>query len=217
MYIPSHFNEDRLDVLHALIRSQSLATLVTYGASGLIASHIPVVLDPSLTTRGALGTLRGHVSRANPQWKDYAADVEALAIFAGPQHYITPSWYPSKEEHGKVVPTWNYVVVHAYGRLTTFDDRDELLANVRALTQTHESPRAEPWSVDDAPASYIDGQLKGIIGVELTISRLEGKWKVSQNRPAPDRAGVARGLREQGDARSQTMADLVDGDRTTNR
>jgi transcriptional regulator len=210
MYIPSHFREERLDVLHDLIRSQSLATIVTYGASGLIASHIPVVLDPAPTTLGPLGTLRGHISRANPQWQDYAADVDALAIFAGPQHYVTPSWYASKQEHGKVVPTWNYVVVHAYGRLTLFDDRDALLANVRALTQTHEATRDLPWRVDDAPASYIDGQLKGIIGLELAITRLEGKWKVSQNRPAPDRAGIVRGLRAEGDAPSLTMADLVD-------
>jgi transcriptional regulator len=211
MYIPSHFNEERIDVLHDLIRSQSLATLVTYGASGLIASHIPVVLDGAPTP---FGTLRGHISRANPQWRDFAADVDALAIFAGPQHYITPSWYASKEEHGKVVPTWNYVVVHAYGRLALFEDRDALLANVRALTQTHEAARNEPWSVEDAPAAYIDGQLKGIIGVELTITRLEGKWKVSQNRPAPDRASIVRGLREEGDAPSLTMAKLVDDARS---
>jgi transcriptional regulator len=173
------------------------------------------VLDPSPTSAGTLGTLRGHISRANPQWRDFAADVEALAIFAGPQHYISPSWYPSKEEHGKVVPTWNYVVVHAYGRLATFDDRDALLANVRALTQTHEAPRNEPWRVEDAPAAYIDGQLKGIIGVALTITRLEGKWKVSQNRPAPDRAGIVRGLRAEGDEPSLTMANLVEGDGST--
>jgi transcriptional regulator len=208
VYIPSHFNEDRLDVLHELIRSQALATVVTYSpASGLIASHVPLVLEPA---PAPYGTLRGHLSRANPQWRDYAADVDALAIFAGPQHYITPSWYPSKTEHGKVVPTWNYVVVHAYGRLTLYDDRDALLQNVHALTTIHEADRPVRWEIADAPAEYVDGQLKGIIGISLAITRLEGKWKVSQNRPAADRAGVVRGLRHEGDDSSLTMADLVD-------
>jgi transcriptional regulator len=207
VYIPPHFNEERVDVLHQLIREHGLATLVTYGSSGLIASHVPLVLDTSTIDAAApYGTLRGHLSRANQQWRDYSADVPALAIFAGSQHYITPSWYPAKAEHGKVVPTWNYIVVHAYGRLETYDDRESLLANVEALTTQHEASRPEPWKVSDAPASYIDAQLKGIIGISLRIDRLEGKWKVSQNRSAADQASVAAALHEAGTDTSLAMA-----------
>lgn len=208
MYIPPHFNEDRVDVLHHLIRDHGLATLVTYGPSGLIASHVPLVLDTSDPTE-PFGTLRGHLSRANQQWKDYSREVSALAIFAGPQHYITPSWYPAKTEHGKVVPTWNYIVVHAYGRLETYDDRESLLANVEALTTQHEASRAEPWKVSDAPASYIDAQLKGIIGISLRIDRLEGKWKISQNRSAVDQASVAAALHDAGTDTSIAMAETM--------
>jgi transcriptional regulator len=206
VYIPPHFNEERVDVLHQLIREHGLATLVTYGPSGLIASHVPLVLD----TAAPYGTLRGHLSRANQQWRDYSPDVPALAIFAGPQHYITPSWYPAKAEHGKVVPTWNYIVVHAYGRLETYEDRESLLANVEALTTHHEASRAEPWKVSDAPASYIDAQLKGIIGISLRIDRLEGKWKISQNRSAADQASVATALHEAGTDDSIAMAKVMD-------
>jgi transcriptional regulator len=221
VYIPPHFNEERVDVLHQLIREHGLATLVTYGPSGLIASHVPLVLDTSSSNADAAsdaatpryGTLRGHLSRANQQWRDYSPDVAALAIFAGPQHYITPSWYPAKTEHGKVVPTWNYIVVHAYGRLETYEDRESLLANVEALTTHHEASRAEPWKVSDAPASYIDAQLKGIIGISLRIDRLEGKWKISQNRSATDQASVAAALRETGTDESVAMAETMD-DRT---
>jgi transcriptional regulator len=219
VYIPPHFNEDRVDVLQHLIRGHGLATLVTYGPSGLIASHVPLVLDTSDTSASAAGaaasygTLRGHLSRANQQWRDYSPDVPALAIFAGPQHYITPAWYPAKAEHGKVVPTWNYIVVHAYGRLETYEDRESLLANVEALTTHHEASRPEPWKVSDAPASYIDAQLKGIIGISLRIDRLEGKWKISQNRSAADQASVAAALRESGTDASVAMAETMD-DRT---
>jgi transcriptional regulator len=208
VYIPPHFNEERVDVLHQLIREHGLATLVTYGPSGLIASHVPLVLDTS-DSSVAYGTLRGHLSRANQQWRDYSPEVAALAIFAGPQHYITPSWYPAKAEHGKVVPTWNYIVVHAYGRLETYDDRESLLANVVALTTHHEASRPEPWKVSDAPASYIDAQLKGIIGISLRIDRLEGKWKISQNRSAADQASVAAALRESGSDASVAMAETM--------
>ena len=226
MYIPPHFNEERVEVLHQLIREHGLATLVTYGPSGLIASHVPLVLDTSSVGADAdaaasagvgaahLGTLRGHLSRANQQWRDYSPEVPALAIFAGPQHYITPSWYPAKAEHGKVVPTWNYIVVHAYGRLETYDDRESLLANVEALTTHHEAKRAEPWKVSDAPASYVDAQLKGIIGISLRIDRLEGKWKISQNRSAADQASVAAALHDAGSdasvARAQSMNESID-------
>ena len=214
MYIPPHFNEERVDVLHQLIREHGLATLVTYGPSGLMASHVPLVLDTSAPAGPAadaapFGVLRGHLSRANQQWRDYSPDVPALAIFAGPQHYITPSWYPAKTEHGKVVPTWNYIVVHAYGRLETYDDRESLLANVEALTTHHEANRPEPWKVSDAPASYIDAQLKGIIGISLRIDRLEGKWKISQNRSAADQASVAAALHEAGTDTGIAMAETM--------
>ena len=197
MYLPPHFKEDRLPVLHEAIRHWPLATLITYGKEGMIASHLPLMIDPDA---GASGTLFGHLARANPQWRSFDPTVEALAVFTGPEAYITPSWYATKRETGKVVPTWNYAAVHAYGPITFIDDADRLLSIVTRLTKTHESKRAVPWAVSDAPADFVRGQLKGIIGIELPIARLEGKWKMSQNRNAADRAGVAAGLAEQGDA-----------------
>jgi len=206
MYNPPHFQEERTEVLHQLIREHSLAAVITMGPEGLIANHIPLILDPQ---PGPLGTLRGHVSRMNPQWRDSQPHVSALAIFQGPSAYITPSWYPSREETGKVVPTYNYVVVHAYGPFRTYEDPELLLRNVRALTELHEATLAKRWSVDDAPADFIQGQLKGIVGIEIPIARLEGKWKVSQNRVPKDRQGVIDGLREAGDVKSLAMADQV--------
>jgi transcriptional regulator len=206
MYNPPHFQEERTDILQQLIREHSLAAVITMGPEGLIANHVPLILDPE---PGPLGTLRGHVSRMNPQWRDSLPHVSALAIFQGPSAYITPSWYPSKQETGKVVPTYNYAVVHAHGSFRTYEDPELLLRNVRALTELHEAPFAQRWSVDDAPADFIRGQLKGIVGIEIPIARLEGKWKVSQNRVPVDRQGVIDGLREAGDVRSLAMADLV--------
>jgi len=206
MYNPPHFQEERTDVLHSLIREHSLAAVITMGPEGLIANHIPLILDAEA---GPLGTLRGHVSRMNPQWRDSLPHVSALAIFQGPSAYITPSWYPSRQEAGKVVPTYNYVVVHAHGTLRTYEDPELLLRNVRALTELHEAPFAQRWSVDDAPEDFIRGQLKGIVGIEIPIARLEGKWKVSQNRLAADRQGVIDGLHESGDVKSLAMADQV--------
>jgi transcriptional regulator len=206
MYNPPHFQEERTDVLQQLIREHALAAVVTLGPEGLIANHIPLILDAEA---GPLGTLRGHVSRMNPQWRDALPHVSALAIFQGPSAYITPSWYSSKQETGKVVPTYNYVVVHAHGPLKTYEDPELLLRNVRALTELHEAPLAQRWSVDDAPADFIREQLKGIVGIEIPIERLEGKWKVSQNRVPADRQGVIDGLREAGEVKSLAMADLV--------
>ena len=208
MYNPPHCQEQRTEVLHQLIRGHSLATLITLGPDGLIANHVPLILElePEAET---LGTLRGHLSRSNSQWRDSLPAVPALAIFQGASAYITPSWYPSKDAGGKVVPTYNYVVVHAHGPLKTFEDPRLLERNVRALTQHHEARFANRWSVDDAPADFIKAQLKGIIGIEIPISRLEGKWKVSQNRAPMDRQGVMDGLREVGDAASLAMADWV--------
>jgi transcriptional regulator len=206
MYNPPHFQEQRPEVLHQLIREHSLAALVTLGTEGLIANHVPLILDPAA---GELGTLRGHLSRMNPQWRDSLPDVQALAIFQGPAAYITPSWYPSKDAGGKVVPTYNYMVVHVHGPLQTYDDPRLLERNVRDLTELHEARFAQPWSVDDAPADYVQGMLKGIVGIEIPIARLEGKWKLSQNRPPEDRQGAVDGLRQAGDPLSVAMEDYI--------
>ena len=207
MYVPAHFEETRLDVLHDLVRNHPLATLVTLDREGLNANHIPMELDPEPLP---LGTLRGHVSRANPVWQDFSSDVGALVIFQGPEIYITPSWYQTKQESGKVVPTWNYAVVHAYGPLRIIEDPIWLRALVERLTNRNEAQRPEPWEVADAPDDYIEGQLRGIVGIEIPIARLLGKWKVSQNRPEADRKGVRTGLHELGKSNAACMADLVD-------
>lgn len=186
MYQPPHFREDRREVLNGLIRGHPLATLVTDGPDGLDANHIPMILDEERDL------LLCHVAKANDLAKGRSRDV--VAIFQGPQAYVTPGWYATKREHGKVVPTWNYAVVHVHGAMTVHDDRDWLLRHVGRLTGRHEHGRAEPWQVGDAPDAYIAAQLKGIVGLEIAISRIEGKWKVSQNRPAADRVGVAEGL-----------------------
>jgi transcriptional regulator len=191
MYLPPVFQEERLEVLHALMRAHPLAALVTLSADGLVANHIPLLVNEE---PAPLGTLVGHVARANPVWRDFSAEIPSLAIFSGPEHYISPSWYPSKAEHGKVVPTWNYASVHAYGQLSIHEDAEWLRALVTRLTATHESQFEQPWAVADAPATYVDGLLKGIVGIELRIDRIEGKWKMGQNRSAEDRQGAVAGL-----------------------
>jgi transcriptional regulator len=206
MYIPPHFREDRADVLHRMMEQHNFATLVTLGAGGLIANHIPLLLD---RTAGPFGTLRGHVSKANAQWRDSLPDVEALAIFQGPAAYISPSWYPSKAETGRVVPTYNYIVVQAHGPMRTFQDPSLLHEHVRALTMGQETAYAQPWKIEDAPAEFIQGMLKGIVGIEIPIARLEGKWKVSQNRTAAERAGAVKGLQASDDPECKAMADLI--------
>jgi transcriptional regulator len=203
MYVPPHFAEDRLPVLHDAMRASRLASVVTTGPDGLIASPLPMMLDAEA---GPYGTLYGHVARANPQWNRSDTSVEALAIFMGADAYVTPSWYQTKRETGKVVPTWNYITVHAYGPITFFEDASELLDVVTRLTTRHEGERAEPWAVDDAPPAFIQSQLKGIVGFRLPITRLQGKWKMSQNRTAADRAGVVAGLHADGD---EVVAALV--------
>jgi transcriptional regulator len=206
MYIPRANIEDRIPVLHKLMEEQPFASLITVGSSGLFASHIPMVLEQN----GAMGRLKGHLSRANTQWRDYTPSVQALAIFSGPQHYISPTWYPEKQETGKVVPTWNYVVVHAYGYLKVIEDPDWLMAHLQSLVNIHEANSPVPWKVGDAPADYIASQVKGIVGLEMAIERIEGKWKVSQNRSEQDRRGVARGLAELNTAESLAMKALVE-------
>ena len=206
MYQPPAFREDRIDVIHDLIRAHPLSTLVHFEDGGLAANHVPLVLHPGL---GEKGTLRGHVARANPLWKAFDARIDVLAIFQGVEHYITPSWYPAKKEHGKVVPTWNYAVVHAYGPLSVHKDADWLKTQVNSLTDTHEGDREVPWAVSDAPGDFVDRQLRGIVGIEIPIARLEGKWKMSQNRAEDDRHGVIEGLHADGSAAAKRMAGLI--------
>ena len=203
MYIPAHFNEDRVEVLHDLIRSSGLVTLVSMTADGMMASHAPLILDPDA---GRFGTLYGHLAKANPHARAALDSVQTLAIFQGPDGYITPSYYAAKKEHGKVVPTWNYTAIHAYGTLEVFDDPVRLLDVVTRLTGRHEAPRATPWVVSDAPADFVQGMLRGIVGIALPIDRLEGKIKMSQNRPASDIAGVVDGLHADG---QDTLAQAV--------
>lgn len=205
MYTPSLFVEERIEVLHSIIRQYPLAVIVTSGAQGPEATHVPVVLHAD---QGAKGVLRCHFARANPQWKSVEASPSVLAIFRGPEHYISPSWYPSKQEHGKVVPTWNYIAVHVRGRGRLFEDR-ELIEHIHALTDQNEQAFEEPWSVDDAPQDYIEGMSRAIIGIEIAIDAIEGKWKLSQNRPQADREGVVAGLRAIGSHESLKMAELV--------
>ncbi len=205
MYQPPHFREDRLEVQHALMRAHPLGLLISSGAGGLMANPVPFVLHADASERG---TLRCHLSRANPHWRELGAVEECLVVFQGPQEYITPSWYETKRQTGKVVPTWNYATVHAWGQPRVIEDTEWLRKNVEALTRAHEDTRAAPWAVNDAPPEFLAAQLRGIVGVEIPIARIEGKWKVSQNRIDADRAGVISGLRGQGKA-SEPMAQLV--------
>lgn len=192
MYRPPAFREDRLEVLHAAMRAHPLATLVTVGPEGLSANHIPFQVEEG----GEHGVLRAHLARANGQLETLRAGGEALVMFQGPQAYVSPSWYASKAKDHKVVPTWNYVAVHCWGRPEVIDDAGWLRDQIGALTVAQEEGRAEPWAVEDAPADYIAARIGSIVGLRIPIARIEGKWKVSQNRSDADRAGVAAGLGE---------------------
>jgi transcriptional regulator len=205
MYRPPAFREDRPELLHAAIRAHPLATLVTHGPSGLAANLVPFTLVPGEDGRDLL---RAHLAKANPQLADLRAGGEALVIFQGPQAYVSPSWYPSKQEHGKVVPTWNYILVQAHGRPRVTDDSDWLRAQIDALTTLQEAGRDDPWAVADAPDDYVAAQLRGIAGVEIAVERIDGKWKTSQNQPAANRDGVIAGLRDldPGSAMAAAMA-----------
>ena len=207
MYIPKANEENRVSVMQALMVSQPLATLVTLGASGLFASHIPMIFEDD---GSEFGLLKGHISRGNAQWHDFVPTVDALAIFSGHQHYISPNWYPGKIEHGKEVPTWNYAVVHAYGSLKAIEDEQWLLTFLNRLTDVHEASSPVPWKVSDAPADFIQTLLHGIVGLELPIRRLEGKWKVSQNRTEEERKGVIEGLAKLDTNESRAMKALVE-------
>lgn len=208
MHIPHHFEETRPEILRQAIHDHPFATLVTVGADGIDANHLPLEFAGA---PGGPGVLRGHVSRSNPVWQEADTTQGALAIFHGPQAYVSPSWYPSKQEHGRVVPTWNYVVVHARGRLRFVQDAEWLLAHVTRLTDRFEGQSSGAWQVSDAPADFVAGLLRGIVGFELEITSLAGKWKTSQNRTAADRAAVVRGLRARGGETSAAMARVVEG------
>jgi transcriptional regulator len=205
MYRPSHFREDRPEILHALIRAHPLAQLVTAGGQGIEANPLPLLIDPAAS---ANGTLRGHLARANDQVTTLRACGQALIIFQGPGAYVSPSWYPSKAEHGKVVPTWNYVAVHAWGVPRVIDDPVWLRQLIEDLTLSQEQDRPKPWAVSDAPEDFIATMVKAIVGIEIPIDRIEGKWKISQNRSEADRRGVAEGLRAGG---NEVMAELIEG------
>jgi transcriptional regulator len=210
MYIPSHNEESSRSVLHALIKAHPLGTWVTQGDAGLIVNHLPFLIDES---RGEFGTLIGHVARPNPVWKQFSGSVPSVVVFQGAESYISPSWYPSKAETGKAVPTWNYAVVHARGVPAVFEDRDRLLAHVTKLTETHEAAFDNPWHVTDAPPDFIGAMLRGIVGVEIPLAALTGKWKASQNRSDADRRSVVQSLQQQGDDRSRAMAALIERSR----
>ena len=208
MYTPTQFKIADAGEAHALMRAYPFAILVTHGNDGLVATHLPTVLKVDAASR--LGRIECHLARPNTQWKTFAPEAEALMIFQGPQAYIRPGWYPSKAEHGKVVPTWNYSVVHAYGRLEVKDDPAWLVPHVRELTDQQETPFAAPWSTADAPGNFIEVLARGIVGLKLEIARLEGKEKMSQNRPAADRIGVVQGLKDRGGQQDAETAALVD-------
>lgn len=203
MYQPAHHREDRLEVQHQLIREHPFGLLITAGPSGLLANPVPFTLEVSL---GVKGTIRTHLARPNAQWRELDGEREALVVFQGPQAYVTPSWYPSKSETGKAVPTWNYVTVQVRGRARAVEDGDWLRAQIDVLTRQHEEKRAVPWEVSDAPNEFIDQLVRVIVGVEIEIMSIEGKWKVSQNRPEADRYGVHAGFKSQG---AEAMAALV--------
>ena len=205
MYQPEHFRVDDVAQMHALMHARPFATLVSVGVIGLYASHLPTVLKEE----GQYGVIEFHLARANPHCRELGEAGEALMIFQGPEAYVTPSWYPSKAAHGKVVPTWNYAAVHAYGRPAVMDDADWLRRHVSELSAQQEAGSARPWAVTDAPERYIDVMLRGIVGFRFEVARLEGKWKMSQNREMPDRTGVVAGLGSRGQGDDAEVAALV--------
>jgi transcriptional regulator len=206
MYVPRHFAETRVDVLHDLIRRHPLGTLVVAGPAGMEAGHVPFEIDAQ---PAPFGTLRCHVARANPIWQQIAADRPVLVVFLGEQSYVSPSWYASKQENGKVVPTWNYAAVHASGTAKVLHDAAWLRQMVEDLTNRYEQGRADPWHVSDAPGEYVEKLLGAIVGIEIPVTQLTGKWKMSQNRPVADRQGVVAGLERDGTPAAADVAALV--------
>lgn len=206
MYIPDHFAPPSIEAMGELMRRRPFATLVTLAGGGLDANHIPMLFDAAPEPHGIL---RGHVARANPAWRDLARGAPALAIFHGPDAYVTPTWYASKRETGKVVPTWNYAVVHARGTATAIEDGAWLRDHLEALTNNFEADFPVPWAVADAPTDYVERLATAIVGIELVISGLSGKWKLSQNQPVPNREGVVRGLSDSDAHGAQAVAALM--------
>ena len=208
MYSPAHFKEDRPELLHQLVREHPLGLLITLGDQGLEANPIPFLLDVEANGQAVL---RAHVARANPVWREARTDIDTLVVFQGPQAYISPNWYATKAENGKAVPTWNYITVQARGRLAVRDDAAWLRELVTRLTQRHEeATQAQPWAVSDAPPDYIDAMLRAIVGIEIALTSLQGKWKLSQNHPAVNREGVSQGLRALGGDRALAVAAAVE-------
>jgi transcriptional regulator len=208
MYVPAHFNESRPEELHRLVAEHPFATLVTHGHSGLDANHLPFEFDPAV---GPHGLLRAHVARANPVWQEVENGAEVLVVFRAEEAYISPTWYPSKHEFHKQVPTWNYRVVHAHGRISIRDDEKYVRGVVARLTRVHEGRQPAPWKMTDAPRDYIDAMLKAIVGIEIEVTRLVGKFKLSQNRELRDRHSAAQALADQGDtALGQAMLDSIE-------
>jgi transcriptional regulator len=208
MYLPDTFRNDRIEQLHQVMIDHPLCTIVTHGPDGFDANPVPVFLEENPKPYGCL---LGHFTKANPMTK-LPSGTQALAIFNGPNQYVTPAWYPSKQKTGKVVPTWNYVTVHAHGTLDFFEDPTSLLSLVTSLTDRHEADRPDPWKVSDAPPDYIQTMLKGIVGFRFLVSRLEGKWKISQNRTLEDRNGVTQGLARSGSPDAHTLSNLMSKD-----
>ncbi|ANT51593.1 FMN-binding negative transcriptional regulator [Mesorhizobium amorphae] len=209
MYQPPHFQETRQDVLHGLVRAHPLGLLISNGAEGPVANAIPFLLDAEIGTKGRL---RAHLAKANPQWRQLAENPASpvLVVFQGADAYVTPSWYETKRETGKVVPTWNYAIVQVRGTVKVIEDQAWLAQQIAELTASQEGSREAPWAVTDAPAGFIQSQIKGIIGLEIEITDISGKWKVSQNRPVADRVGVAEGLESEApSASAPDMAELV--------
>ncbi|MCC0035314.1 MAG: FMN-binding negative transcriptional regulator [Hoeflea sp.] len=202
MYQPPHFIETDETVLRALIEAHPLGLLISAAGEDVLANPVPFLVS----VRDGITTLRAHLSRANPQWRHIRDGASVLVVFQGADSYVTPSWYASKAEHGKVVPTWNYAMVQARGTATVHEGSEWLRPQVNELTDRHEADRPAPWKVDDAPEAFVEAQLRGIVGIEIAVAQLTGKWKVSQNRPEADRRGVHAGLTQQGDG---DMADLV--------
>lgn len=208
MYQPPLFKEERLEEMQAFMRAHPFGLLVSTGPAGILANAVPFSLDSAASAKG---TLRAHVARANPHWKEFVGDGrDCLVVFQGPNAYVTPSWYPTKGQTGKVVPTWNYVMVQVRGRCIAHEDASWIRAQVEALTAAHESPRRVPWKVSDAPADFVAMQLRSIVGLELEISAIEGKWKVSQNRPEADKRGVHAGFVGEGETQAEMAALVAD-------
>lgn len=207
MYVPTHFAESNIDVLHQLMLAHPFATLITMSSAGINANHVPLHLIPGA---GQYGALQGHVARANPVWSDLVHEVEALVIFQGPDAYISPAWYPTKQIDGKVVPTWNYITVHAYGTLRVIDDPAWVKNQLESLTTQQEASFEKPWTIADAPMAFTDNMINAIVGVEILITKLVGKWKLSQNQPALNQAGVVQGLQSLNQSEATELASAVE-------